>query len=46
MDIGLRDQIVTCDVRDSIAPRSYVYSWSQAFSDSWAWLRKARRYIG
>ena len=27
------------DVRDSVAPRSYVDSRSQAFSDSWAWAR-------
>ena len=34
------------NVRDSAAPRSYVDSWSRAFSDSRAWLRKARSYIG
>ena len=27
------------NVRDSVAPRSYVDSRSQAFSDSWAWLQ-------
>ena len=31
------------NVRDSAAPRSFVDSWSRAFSDSKAWLRKARR---
>ena len=25
------------NVQDSVAPRSYVDSQSQAFSDSWAW---------
>ena len=33
-------------MRDSAAPRSYVDWRSQAFSDSRAWLRKARSYIG
>ena len=27
------------NVRDSVAPQSYVDSRSQAFSDSWAWLQ-------
>ena len=34
------------NVRDSAAPRSYVDSRSRAFSDSQAWPRKARSYIG
>ena len=28
-------------MRDSVAPRRYVDSRSQAFSDSWAWLCKS-----
>ena len=32
-------------MRDSAAPRSYVDWRSRAFSDSRAWLRKARSYI-
>ena len=32
-------------MRDSIAPRSYVDSRSQALSGSQAWLCKARSYI-
>ena len=34
------------NVRDSAAPRSYIDWRSRAFSDSRAWLRKARSYIG
>ena len=43
IDLGLAE---LHNVRDSVAPRSYVDLRSQAFSDSWAWLHKARSYIG
>ena len=36
IDLGLAE---LHNVRDSVAPRSYVDSRSQAFSDSWAWAR-------
>ena len=36
IDLGLAELY---NVRDSVAPRSYVDSRSQAFSDSWAWAR-------
>ena len=36
IDLGL---VELHNVRDSVAPRSYVDSQSQAFSDSWAWLQ-------
>ena len=36
IDLGLAE---LHNVRDSVAPRSYVDSRSQAFSDSWAWLQ-------
>ena len=43
LDLGLTE---LRNVRDSAAPRSYVDWRSRAFSDSRAWLRKARSYIG
>ena len=43
IDLGLTE---LRKVRDSAAPRSYVDWRSRAFSDSRAWLRKARSYIG
>ena len=43
IDLGLME---LHNLRDSVAPRSYVDSRSQTFSDSRAWLRKARSYIG
>ena len=43
IDLGLTE---LRNVRDSAAPRSYVDWRSRAFSDSRAWLRKARSYIG
>ena len=44
IDLGLTE---LRNVRDSAAPRSYlaIDSRSRAFSDSRAWLRKARSYI-
>ena len=36
IDLGLTE---LHNVRDSVAPRSYVDSRSQAFSDYWAWLQ-------
>ena len=43
IDLGLTELL---NVRDSAAPRSYVDWRSRALSDSRAWLRKARSYIG
>ena len=43
IDLGLAE---LHNVGDSAAPRSYIDSRSQAFSDSRAWLCKARSYIG
>ena len=42
IDLGLTE---LHNVRDSAAPRSYV-DWQSRASDSRAWLRKARSYIG
>ena len=41
IDLGLAE---LHNVRDSAALQSYIDSWSQAFSDSQAWLHKARSY--
>ena len=43
IDLGLAE---LRNVRDSVAPRSYVDLRSQAFFGSRAWLRKARSYMG
>ena len=43
IDLGLAE---LRNVRDSAAPQSYLDSLSQAFSDSWVRLHKARSYIG